>query len=92
MTEEEAQALTEMMRAVVESGTGSALQNDRYTAAGKTGSAEYETGKETHAWFTGFAPAEDPQIVVTVIVEEGGSGGRTAGPAARAVMDAWFSE
>lgn len=91
MTAEESAILTGMMQAVVTGGTGSALLTDSYTVAGKTGSAEFETGKETHAWFTGFAPAEKPEIVVSVIVEEGGSGGRTAGPVARAVFDDYFS-
>ena len=87
----EAEQLTEYMRLVVETGTGSAVRTDAYTVAGKTGSAEFETGKETHAWFTGFAPAEDPKITVTVIVEESGSGGRVAAPIARGIFDAYFS-
>lgn len=87
----EAEQLTEYMRQVVETGTGSAVRTDAYTVAGKTGSAEFETGKETHAWFTGFAPAEDPKITVTVIVEESGSGGRVAAPIARGIFDAYFS-
>ena len=91
MTASEAETLGTMMRAVVTEGTGSKLKNDQYTVAGKTGSAEFETGKETHAWFTGYAPAENPQLAVSVIVEEGGSGGAAAAPIARAVFDNWFS-
>lgn len=90
MTAEEAEILTEMMESVVTIGTGSAVRTEGYRAAGKTGSAEFEAGKETHGWFTGFAPVEKPELVVTVIVEESGSGGRTAAPVARAVFDAWF--
>lgn len=90
MTAQEAQALTDLMVGVVNEGTGSSVRTDAWQAAGKTGSAEFETGKETHAWFVGFAPAEDPQISVCVIVEEGGSGGRTAGPIARAIFDAYL--
>lgn len=90
MTAEEAAILTEMMEAVVTEGTGSAMRTEGYTVAGKTGSAEFETGKETHGWFTGFAPAEKPELVISVIVEEGGSGGRAAAPVARLVFDAWF--
>lgn len=90
MTPEEAGILRAMMRQVVTDGTGSALRTEDYTAAGKTGSAQFETGKDSHAWFTGFAPAEDPQIVVTVVVEEGGSGGQTAAPAARSIFDVYF--
>ena len=52
--------------------------------------AEFETGKETHAWFTGFAPAEAPRLVVTVLVEEGGSGGKAAAPIARQLFDIYM--
>ena len=72
-------------------GTGSGVRTDAYTVAAKTGSAEFETGKETHAWFTGFAPAESPRLVVTVLVEEGGSGGRAAAPIARQLFDIYMS-
>lgn len=91
MTPREAEILKIMMKQVVTEGTGSALRDADYTAAGKTGSAQFETGKDSHAWFTGFAPAEDPRIVVTVIVEEGGSGGQTAAPVARKIFDALLS-
>ncbi len=91
MTAGEAAGLTELMRAVVTEGTGSAVRTDAYTVAAKTGSAEFETGKETHAWFTGFAPAESPRLVVTVLVEEGGSGGRVAAPIARQLFDIYMS-
>lgn len=91
MSAEESAALTEYMRAVVTDGTGSAVRTDAYTVAGKTGSAEFDAKKETHAWFTGFAPAENPEIAVTVVVEEGGSGGKAAAPIARAVFDLYFS-
>lgn len=90
ITAEEAGILCDGMRMVVTEGTGSAVRTDAYSVAGKTGSAEFEKDKETHAWFTGFAPAEDPRLVVTVIVEEGGSGGKAAAPVARAVMDCFF--
>jgi penicillin-binding protein 2 len=45
-----------------------------------------------HALFVGYAPADDPQIAVAVIVEHGGSGSRAAAPIARRVMDAWLVE
>ena len=90
MTADEAGKLTELMKAVADVGTGSAVRTEDYTVAAKTGTAEFETGKETHAWFTGFAPAEAPEIVVTVLVEESGSGGKIAGPIARAMFDAYL--
>lgn len=93
MSEEEAAALTEMMAEVVRTGTGTKLKEAAYTAAGKTGSAEYNGVKEdSHAWFTGFAPVENPEIVVTVVIEGAGSGGDFAVPVAKRIMDAWFKE
>ena len=92
MSGAEAAILGEYMRQVVESGTGTKLSGLSYTAAGKTGSAEFSTQKEeSHAWFTGFAPAENPQIVVTVIIEGAGSGGDYAVPMARRVFDAYLN-
>lgn len=91
MTEEEAGILSEMMQEVVLSGTATSLQNESYTVAGKTGSAEFkESSKDSHAWFTGFAPATNPQICITIIVEEGGSGSRVAVPIAKKVFDVYF--
>lgn len=90
MSADEAKALKTLMTQVVTEGTGSALRTDQYQAAGKTGSAEFETGKETHAWFVGYAPADDPKIAVCVLVEEGGSGGQTAAPIARKLFDAYL--
>ncbi len=91
MTEQEADTLTMLMTSVVEQGTATKLKGLQYTAAGKTGSAEYNKVKEdSHAWFTGFAPAEDPEISVTIIVERIGSGGDYAVPIAKRLFDAYF--
>ena len=49
-------------------------------------------GKETHSWFVGYAPAENPKIAISVIAEEAGSGGKVAAPIARAVFDAYFAK
>lgn len=90
-----AQQLTDMMTAVVQSGSGTAAQIPGVPVAGKTGTAQTGVeGASPHAWFTGFAPADNPQVAVAVIVEHGGSlgseatGGRIAAPIARAVMEA----
>jgi peptidoglycan glycosyltransferase len=92
MTEEEASFLRELMTDVVNEGTATKLKGLSYTAAGKTGSAEYSTSKDdSHAWFTGFAPAENPQVCVTVIVESAGSGGDYAVPIAKRVFDQYFT-
>ena len=90
MVANEAKGLQILLEKAVTDGTGSALRTDEYTVAGKTGSAEFEKGKETHAWFVGYAPAESPQIAVCVIVEEGGSGGKAAAPIARQMFDAYL--
>ncbi|MCM1388301.1 MAG: penicillin-binding transpeptidase domain-containing protein [Bacillus sp. (in: Bacteria)] len=91
MSGEEAQALKELMAEVVQSGTATKLKGLSYTAAGKTGSAEYNSVKtDSHAWFTGFAPVEDPQICVTVIIEGAGSGGDFAVPIAKRIFNAYL--
>lgn len=90
MSEEEADILTELMEGVVESGTATKLKGLSYTAAGKTGSAEFNSDSDSHAWFTGFAPADDPEICVTIIIENAGSGGEYAVPVAKRIFDAYF--
>lgn len=93
MSEDESAVLKELMTAVVEEGTATKLKGLDYTAAGKTGSAEYNNVKgDSHAWFTGFAPAEDPEVCVTIIVEGAGSGGDYAVPIAKRLFDAYFAE
>ena len=83
-----------------------AAEGAGYRMAGKTGTAqvfslaedeEYEAEEvrerlRDHALFVGFAPVDDPQVVVSVIVENGGSGSGTAAPVARAMFDAWLRE
>ncbi len=91
MTEDEAAYLKDMMMAVVEYGTGRALITDAYTCAGKTGTAEFaEDINESHAWFTAFAPADDPEICVTIIIEKAGTGMEYAVPLAKRIFDAYF--
>lgn len=87
----EAQILKGLMADVVEEGTASRLKGLSYTAAGKTGSAEYGTVKgDSHAWFTGFAPVENPEVCVTIIIEGAGAGGDYAVPIAKRIFDAYF--
>ena len=93
MTEEESAFLMGLMEEVVKTGTGTKLSGRSYTAAGKTGSAEYSDAKgESHAWFTGYAPADHPEIAVTIIMEGAGSGGDYAVPIARRIFDAYFNQ
>lgn len=91
MTEKESENLTSVMEQVVEKGTATKLKGLSYSAAGKTGSAEFNSAtSDSHAWFTGFAPADDPEISVTIIVENAGSGGSYAVPIAKRIFDAYF--
>jgi penicillin-binding protein A len=89
MTAEEADYLGEMMRLVVTDGTGSKLSNMKAEVAGKTGSADHGGGK-AHAWFIGYAPYADPEIVVSVIVESVGTGSDYAVPIAKDIFQAYF--
>ena len=90
MSTEEAEILSKLMAACVVDGTGYAAYTDKYTVAGKTGTAEWEKQKEPHSWFVGFAPVENPQIVVSVILEEAGAGSEYAVPVAKKIWDAYF--
>ncbi|MCX7939222.1 MAG: penicillin-binding transpeptidase domain-containing protein, partial [Thermoflexales bacterium] len=62
----------------------------RLRVAGKTGTAQASLGRKPFAWFTGYAPADDPQVVVTVLLENAGEGSAEAAPLARAVLEAYF--
>jgi penicillin-binding protein A len=94
VTPEVAAQLTRMMEKVVTSGTGTAAQIPGVSVAGKTGTAQNAEGAAPHAWFTSFAPADDPKVAVAVVVEDGGNagneafGGRVAAPIARDVIKA----
>ena len=92
MTQEEAAVLTGFMRETVASGTAVSISS-RYQAAGKTGSAEFSNNSsKSHAWFTGFAPFDDPQVVITVIVEEAGTGSDYAVPIASKLLKIYFDK
>lgn len=89
-----ASQIRDMMVAVVSNGTGTSAQMEGTEVAGKTGTAQTVEGASPHAWFISFAPADDPQLAVAVIVENGGSlgseatGGAVAAPIARQVLEA----
>lgn len=82
---DKAKVIKDMMSNVVKSGTGKRAKLSGIDVAGKTGTAENPHGKP-HSWFIGFAPAEDPQIAIAVIIENGGSGGSNAAPIAGKVI------
>jgi peptidoglycan glycosyltransferase len=92
MSEEVAGQVAELMRAVVTDGTANALSDEEYEACGKTGSAEFDNNKSSHAWFTGFAPLSDPKICVTVLIEGKGMGSSDAVPVAGQIFDAYFDK
>ena len=72
-------------------GTGRASYMPHVVAAGKTGTAENPHG-DSHAWFIGFAPFENPQVAICVFVENGGGGGANAAPIAGNLLRKYFSD
>jgi peptidoglycan glycosyltransferase len=94
VSESTARALQEMMRGVVTSGSGRNAALDDVDVAGKTGTAQTGEGRNPTVWFVGYAPYDDPQVAVAVVVPDGGgvgseaTGGAVAAPIARAVMEA----
>ena len=90
MTPQEAEYIGGMMRKVVTEGTAIKLMNMKAEAAGKTGSADH--GKEkAHSWFVGYAPYDNPEIAVSIIVESVGTGSEYAVPIAREIFEAYFN-
>lgn len=82
----------EGMRQTVTSGSASSLQAVPVAVAGKTGTAQWSTKKGPHAWFTGFAPYDNPQLAITILVEEGVEGSRIAVPIAKEFLTWYFSK
>jgi peptidoglycan glycosyltransferase len=72
----------------VNSGTGTRARIPGVAVAGKTGTAETGKGAQSHAWFIAFAPAENPTVAVAIVLENAGTGGSVAAPAARTVLEA----
>lgn len=92
ISQDEAQSLQKQMIAVVEEGTATRLRDLGYEAAGKTGSAEFNSSKsDSHAWFTGYTYNTDKPIQVTIIMENAGSGGEYAVPVARRIFDEYYN-
>ena len=94
VSEDVAAELSRMMQLVVSDGSGTRAQIDGVAVAGKTGTAQGAEGADPDVWFIGFAPAEDPQIAIAVVVEDGGTvgagatGGAVSAPIAREVLQA----
>jgi peptidoglycan glycosyltransferase len=77
--------VTAMMIAVVQRGTGAPAQLPQVTVAGKTGTATNPLGR-SHAWFVAFAPAQNPRVALSIVVENVGYGATYAAPIAREVI------
>ena len=80
------------LEAVVSGARGTArqaFQDITYTVAGKTGTAE-SGQEEPHAWFSGYAPVDQPRVAITVILEHAGEGSQVAAPLFRQVLEAFF--
>ncbi|WP_104197270.1 penicillin-binding protein 2 [Cryobacterium sp. M15] len=94
MSEETAATITAMMVNGVQDGAASNARIDGVDVAGKTGTAQNGSTDPFTLWFTGFAPANDPQYAITVLVENGGGEGQTgfgnklAAPVAKKVLEA----
>jgi peptidoglycan glycosyltransferase len=87
MSPEAASQLTQMMTHVVEEGTGTAARLTGISVAGKTGTAEIPGTSENQVWFIGFAPADNPKMVVAATIERTqGEGGTVAAPIAKQVL------
>jgi peptidoglycan glycosyltransferase len=86
--------LTQMLVSTVTKGTATSARISGVDVAGKTGTAQSTKDRPPYAWFVSFAPADDPQVAVAVVVESSQTarseiaGGRLAGPIARSVMQA----
>lgn len=90
MTAEEAAQLKDYMTSVAEYGTASVLSGAGYTAAGKTGTAEYSSDEEKdHSWFIGMSNVDNPELVISVIIESS-DGTASAVNIARQVFDAYY--
>jgi peptidoglycan glycosyltransferase len=94
MSKETAQAVKEMMIGAVQRGVSGNARIKDVVVAGKTGTAQNGKGEPFTLWFTGFAPADNPQVAVCVVIADGGGigqggvGNSLAAPVARKVMEA----
>jgi peptidoglycan glycosyltransferase len=84
---ETARTVAGMMVLGVDEGLASSAKIQGVKVAGKTGTAEVGPGQNTHAWFIGYAPADNPTVAIALVKEHGGGGGTVATPLARTVME-----
>jgi len=80
------------MRSTVTSGTAKSLNSLPFEVAGKTGTAQYgPNNSKEHAWFICFAPYNDPEIALAVLVEGGGEGSIVSAPVAKQILEYYFN-
>lgn len=79
------------MRQTITNGSATSLQSVPVAVAGKTGTAQWSKSSPPHSWFTGFAPFDDPSLVITVIIEDGGNQS-LAIPITRDVLTWYFGQ
>jgi cell division protein FtsI/penicillin-binding protein 2 len=91
ISQENINIVREGMRETVVSGSARSLSSVPVEVAGKTGTAQWSSKAPTHAWFTGFAPYDQPQVVITILIEEGGEGSTIAVPIAREFLTWYFN-
>jgi penicillin-binding protein 2 len=84
-------AVKEGMRATITSGSAQLLNGLPVAVAGKTGTAQFGSENKTHAWFVSFAPYDNPQIAMAILVEGGGEGSSSAVPVTKEIYDWYFS-
>jgi penicillin-binding protein 2 len=80
------------MRENVVSGTGRSLNTLKVEAAGKTGTAQYAGNTKMHAWYTVYAPYQNPEIVMAIMIEGGGEGYDVSAPIAKDILEWYFGE
>ncbi len=84
--------LQKAMRQTITEGSGRYLSLLPVSSAGKTGTAQFSSTKDPHAWFTAYAPYENPEVVITVLIEEGKEGSSVAVPIAYDILNYYFTE
>ncbi len=96
--------IRDALAGVVEGGTATKARLGPIQVAGKTGTAQVfkksvgvdadkqPKSERDHAWFIGYAPAENPEIAFAIVIEHGGHGGTTAAPVARNVLEVFFED
>jgi len=92
ISQDNLETVRKAMRETVLSGSAQSFLSLPVEVAGKTGTAQFGNDDKTHAWFMSFAPYDNPQIALIVLVEGGGEGHLVANPVAKEVYEWYFSK